>query len=60
MLVLQKRELADQKLNRLKNGYSAYAETEELSRMIKRRITSQKLDIHIDNTENGYWFIPVK
>ncbi|GEL76861.1 hypothetical protein [Tenuibacillus multivorans] len=58
MFVFNKREVADEKLNHLLEGYSVYAETEELIRLMNRRIQSQELDIIIDDTDQGCWFIP--
>ncbi|TFB25036.1 hypothetical protein E3U55_01190 [Filobacillus milosensis] len=58
MFVLNKREMADEKLNHLIDGYSVYAETEELIRLMNRRIESHELDITIDDTDQGCWFIP--
>ncbi|MGM8215603.1 hypothetical protein ACLIA0_08500 [Bacillaceae bacterium W0354] len=60
MFVLNNRHVADEKFNHLLNGYSVYAETEELIRLMKRRIDSHKLDIVIDDTDSGCWFIPNK
>ncbi|WP_188206413.1 hypothetical protein [Alkalibacillus aidingensis] len=58
MFVVQKQRMANQKLDQLLNGYSAYAETDELIRLMRRRINSHNLDIHVDQTDIGCWFIP--
>ncbi|WP_017186303.1 hypothetical protein [Alkalibacillus haloalkaliphilus] len=58
MFVVCKRRMANEKINNLRNGYSAYAETEELIRLMKRRINSNNLDIYEDQTDIGCWFIP--
>ncbi|WP_027964261.1 hypothetical protein [Halalkalibacillus halophilus] len=58
MFVVHKQQLANEKVDRLKNGYSAYAETEELIRLVKRRIQHLNLDIFEDHTDLGSWFIP--
>ncbi|GEN45898.1 hypothetical protein [Alkalibacillus haloalkaliphilus] len=58
MFVVCKRRMANEKVNNLRNGYSAYAETEELIRLMKRRINSNNLDIYEDQTDIGCWFIP--
>ncbi|MGP4071263.1 hypothetical protein ACTWQB_01755 [Piscibacillus sp. B03] len=58
MFVLNKRQMADEKLNELLSGNTVYAETEELIRLMNRRIESHELDITIDETEIGCWFIP--
>jgi hypothetical protein len=58
MFVLNKRQMADEKLNELLSGNSVYAESEELIRLMNRRIESHELDITVDDTEIGCWFIP--
>ncbi|GAA0456227.1 hypothetical protein [Alkalibacillus silvisoli] len=58
MFVVCKTRVANEKVDRLLNGYSAYAETEELIRLVKRRIYSNNLDIYEDQTDIGCWFIP--
>ncbi|MDQ0351247.1 hypothetical protein J2R98_001050 [Alkalibacillus filiformis] len=58
MFVVCRRRMANEKVNTLRNGYSAYAETEELIRLMKRRINSNNLDIYEDQTDIGCWFIP--
>ncbi|NIK11073.1 hypothetical protein [Alkalibacillus almallahensis] len=58
MFVQYKQRLANEKVNRLKDGYSAYAETEELIRLMKRRIKANNLEIFEDHTDIGSWFIP--
>lgn len=49
----------EQKVNLLKNGYSAYAESTELIRLIKRDILRNALNVHYDETPIGCWFIPL-
>ncbi|RPF55362.1 hypothetical protein [Aquisalibacillus elongatus] len=58
MFVFDKRQMADDKLNELLSGNTVYAETEELIRLMNRRIESHDLDITVDSTDLGCWFIP--
>lgn len=60
MLVLNSHRLVREKTERLINGYSAFAETQDLIRLIEREIKRNNLDVHRDLTENGCWFIPVE
>lgn len=53
------RVFREQKINLLKNGYSAYAESTELIRLIKRDILRNALNVHYDETPIGCWFIPL-
>ncbi|MGD6795551.1 hypothetical protein [Metabacillus indicus] len=60
MYVLNHKQMAREKAARLKEGFSAYAESNELASLIKKELLAQGLTFHEDSTEFGYWFIPVK
>ncbi|UFT98020.1 hypothetical protein KO561_12490 [Radiobacillus kanasensis] len=60
MFIIQTRRLIDEQMNRLTNGYSAYVETNELTRLMQREITKRNLPVILDQTESGCWFIPEK
>ncbi|MBB6452097.1 hypothetical protein HNQ94_000518 [Salirhabdus euzebyi] len=60
MFVLSQSKLVEEKMQQLMNGYSAYAETEELIRLIERNVSKYDLDIILDQTDVGCWFIPNK
>ncbi|MEQ6377793.1 hypothetical protein RZN22_05060 [Bacillaceae bacterium S4-13-58] len=60
MLVLSGHRLVREKTERLMNGYSAFAETQDLIRLIEREITRHNLEVYRDVTENGCWFIPIE
>ncbi|SET44847.1 hypothetical protein SAMN05216389_111138 [Oceanobacillus limi] len=60
MLVLHEKRICERKMNQLKNGYSAYAESREVIRLIKREILKNNMDVYYDETPNGCWFIPMK
>lgn len=58
MKILSRKLLVQEKVDRIKNGYSAYAETAELANLVKKEIRALNLDVHEDVTEMGSWFIP--
>ncbi|WLR44173.1 hypothetical protein LC087_08900 [Bacillus carboniphilus] len=60
MYVLSRNQMAKEKVERIRSGLSAYAESEELSQKIKRELELQNISVHEDITEFGYWFIPVQ
>lgn len=60
MTVLDRREMRDDKIRQLKEGRSVYAESAELIRLIKRGIEKEKLQVKLEQTDGGCWFIPHK
>jgi len=54
------RIIREQKINLLRNGFSAYAESAELIRLIKRDIFRYALNVFYDETSSGCWFIPLR
>jgi len=58
VLPINLRRLRDEKIDQLKNGHNAYAETDELVRLMKRAIEKENLQVQCDNTDTGCWFIP--
>ncbi|RYG74900.1 hypothetical protein EU245_01595 [Lentibacillus lipolyticus] len=59
MLVINQRRLRDEKIAQLKEGKIAYAESSELTRLMKRAIQRENLLVHYDETNSGCWFIPL-
>lgn len=59
MFVMNNRRMRDEKIAQLKAGRTAYAETEELIRLIKRDIEKEHLHVHYDPGNGGCWFIPL-
>ncbi|MFD1038113.1 hypothetical protein ACFQ3N_06775 [Virgibacillus byunsanensis] len=53
------RRIRDEKIALLKNGRTAYAESHELIRLIKRDIEKEHLTVHFDCSTTGCWFIPL-
>ncbi|PAV30389.1 hypothetical protein CIL05_07920 [Virgibacillus profundi] len=59
MLIMNHRRMRDEKMAQLKEGRTAYAETHELIRLIKRDIEREHLHVYFDDTKTGCWFIPM-
>ncbi|WP_042146358.1 hypothetical protein [Paucisalibacillus sp. EB02] len=60
MLIMNERSIRDRKIEQLMNGRTAYAESKEVIRLIKRDIERYGLNVFYDETPTGCWFIPVK
>ncbi len=60
MLIMNERSIRDRKIEQLMNGRTAYAESKEVIRLIKRDIERYGLNVLYDETPTGCWFIPVK
>jgi putative aminopeptidase FrvX len=58
-MVINRKEMARAKLKQLKNGFSAFAETSEVAEIIEKELAKLDLNIHVDRTPMGSWFIPV-
>ena len=58
MTVLDRRLMRDEKIKQLKEGRTVYAESPEFIRLIKRGIEKEKLEVKLENTNGGCWFIP--
>ncbi len=59
MLIMNPRHIRDEKIAQLKEGRTAFAESEELIRLMKRSIDRDNLHVHYDQTNIGCWFIPM-
>lgn len=59
MFIMDQKRMKDEKINQLKHGSTAYAESNELIRLIKRDIQKYELHVHCDETPSGCWFIPL-
>jgi hypothetical protein len=59
MLIMNERRIRDRKIEQLKSGRTAYEESREVIRLIKRDIEKHGLHVHYDETPTGCWFIPV-
>ena len=59
VLPINLRRIRDEKMNQLRKWQNAYAESEELVRLMKRAIEKEKMPVQCDETDSGYWFIPL-
>lgn len=59
-MVIPRKSLLMQKIDQLKNGENAFAESEELMRLLKRDIARENLQVTIDRSPAGCWIIPEK
>ncbi|WP_026906447.1 hypothetical protein [Paucisalibacillus globulus] len=59
MLIMNERTTRDRKIEQLMNGRTAYAESKEVIRLIKRDIERYGLQVYYDETPTGCWFIPI-
>ncbi|WP_347549313.1 hypothetical protein ABFG93_17565 [Pseudalkalibacillus hwajinpoensis] len=57
-MVIDRKQLARTKVADLQNGRSAYAESQEMTTLIKKELQSLNIDVHEDVTNFGSWFIP--
>jgi hypothetical protein len=59
-MVINRKEIARLKVEKLKKGYSAFCETKAVADFIDKEIKKLNLKIHIDRTPVGTWYIPIK
>ncbi|MCF6408759.1 hypothetical protein [Pseudalkalibacillus salsuginis] len=59
-MIINRKEMARAKVEKLKNGYSAFAETKEVAELIKKQAAELNIEFVEDVTEIGSWFIPAK
>ncbi|GAA0600920.1 hypothetical protein GCM10009001_16770 [Virgibacillus siamensis] len=59
MHIMNTRRIRDEKIAQLLSGRTAYAETQEMIRLITRSIERNNINVHLDNTTSGCWFIPM-
>lgn len=57
-MIISRRDMARAKVEKIKQGFSAFSETMEVTELIERYIKEEDLDVHIDKTDLGCWFIP--
>lgn len=60
MFVMSRSKLAREKVAAIQAGYSAYAETKEISKLIKQELNSLGIEVIEDTNELGSWFIPAE
>lgn len=57
-MIINRKQIAKEKLEQLKKGYSAFADTTEVAELIEKELASLDLQVVIDKTSVGSWFIP--
>ncbi|SFS70993.1 hypothetical protein [Marininema halotolerans] len=57
-MIINRKELVRAKIEKLKLGYSAYAESKAVAQLIEKELDRLNLPVFIDRTAIGYWFIP--
>lgn len=57
-MIINRKQLAKEKLEQLKKGYSAFADTNEVAELIEKELANLNLHVVIDKTPVGAWFIP--
>ena len=57
-MIIEPKVLVKQKIEQLKNGKNAYAESEEVLRLLKRDIARENLNVIFDETRDGCWIYP--
>lgn len=58
LMIINRKHLARQKLEKLKKGYSVYTETKEVREYLEKEIQKSGLEVTVDRTPIGSWFIP--
>jgi len=59
-MIISRKEIAKAKVRRIKSGFSAFAETKEVIELVKKELTKENIQVIVDETEQGCWFIPEK
>lgn len=59
-MIISRRQIAKAKVKKIKDGFSAFAETQEVIDLIRKDLDKLQIPVHIDKTEQGCWFIPEK
>jgi hypothetical protein len=59
-MIINRKEIAREKVKEIQSGFSAFAETKEVAELIKKELLKLNLKVHEDVTDVGSWFIPEK
>lgn len=57
-MIIEPKTLVKRKIEQLRNGETAFAESDEVIRILKRDIARENLEVIIDETPSGCWFYP--
>ncbi|WP_088103811.1 hypothetical protein [Halalkalibacter urbisdiaboli] len=56
-MVINRKEMALKKVEKIKAGYTAFAETKEVAEFIRKQLAKEGINVHEDVTDLGSWFI---
>ncbi|MFD1425987.1 hypothetical protein JOD24_003015 [Kroppenstedtia sanguinis] len=56
-MIISRKQMAKAKVEKLKRGFSAYAETKEVADLIEKELAQLDLPVIVEQTPIGYWFI---
>lgn len=57
-MIISPRYLARSKMENIHQGFSAFSENTEVTHLIERYIQEQNLNVLVEKTHLGCWFIP--
>ncbi|WP_280769907.1 hypothetical protein [Salipaludibacillus daqingensis] len=60
MKVISRSKIAREKVKTIQSGYTAFAETKEVSDRIKRELHTLGIEFIEETSDVGSWFIPKK
>jgi len=58
LMILNRSQIAREKVEQLKLGVTAFTETEEIAEKIRKSVAELQLNVIEDHTDRGVWFIP--
>ncbi|RBW71478.1 hypothetical protein [Bacillus taeanensis] len=59
-MLISRKHMAKAKIEKIQNGLSAFAETKEVATLMKKELERLNLNVHVDETKHGSWFIPIQ
>lgn len=59
-MIINRRDLVNEKIHLIEDGYSAFTESKEVARMLKKELERRNIEVVEDITPIGAWFIPTK
>ena len=60
MNIMSRSQLAREKVQSIQSGFSAYAESKEISNLIKKELNALGIEVIEDSNNLGSWFIPME
>lgn len=58
-MIIRERTLCNLKMESLKNGHNAFAESENLIHLIEKEVARENLDVLFERTPSGCWITPI-